>query len=136
VLTLPFDDLVNADRVLSGQYPSGVADWGGSGWYLSSPWGRFTTNSVSFNGSGLTSATLTFVVPRRLVRLDAYNGGTTTATVSLTCDSRPPVQLSLAAGQLSTFSTNWTTTCVRLTIGSTNGWHTNFDDLVIDGGPT
>ena len=36
-----FDDLTNPNRVLSGQYPTGVADWGANQWYLSRPWRAF-----------------------------------------------------------------------------------------------
>src|SRR5258708_11393341 len=46
--TVVFDDLTPADRTLNGQYPTGVIDWGNNAWFLSGPWGQFTTNSVSF----------------------------------------------------------------------------------------
>src|SRR5207249_2540030 len=59
--TITFDDLSPADRVLSGQYPTGVINWGsGTNWYLSGPWGLFTTQSISFNGGSLTSASFSF----------------------------------------------------------------------------
>src|SRR6266542_2770695 len=83
--TISFDDLANPNRVLSGQYPTGLIDWGSNVWYLSSPWGLFRTNSFSFNGAGRTSGQFTFLSPRRLVQLDAYNGGTSSSTVSVSC---------------------------------------------------
>src|SRR6185503_18086529 len=41
--TVSFDGLSSPNRTLSGQYPSGVIDWGTGQWYLSAPWRRFTT---------------------------------------------------------------------------------------------
>jgi hypothetical protein len=40
-----------------------------------------------------------------------------------------PVQLS--ANQRATITTNFPTPCSTVTIRSTNGWDTNFDNLVI-----
>jgi hypothetical protein len=87
--TITFDDLSNPNRPLTGQYPNGVIDWGGGAWYLSGPWGRFTTNSVSFNGATLQAASFSFISPRRLVQLDAYNGGTGPSTITLSCVTTP-----------------------------------------------
>jgi hypothetical protein len=118
---------------LNGQYPSGTIDWGTNAWYLSSPWRQFTTNSIGFNGAGPTSATFRLVAPRRLVGLDAYNGGPTPSTVTLQRDAQPLVQIVLAAGQLATTTTNWpAATCSVVRVGSTNGWNTNFDNLVFE----
>ncbi|HEY3061783.1 MAG TPA: hypothetical protein VGL99_22650 [Chloroflexota bacterium] len=129
-----FDELASPNRVLSGEFPTGVIDWGSNSWYLSAPWRQFTTNSVGFNGAGPTAANLTFVTPRRLVRLDAYNGGSGASTISLSCDGQSTITFVLTAGQLQTLSTNWTNACQRVTIGSSNGWDTNFDTLVLDTG--
>jgi hypothetical protein len=37
----------------------------------------------------------------------------------------------VAPNTLVTISTGWTGTCTSVTIASTNGWDTNFDNLVI-----
>ncbi len=132
--TISFDDLANPNRVLSGQYPTGLIDWGSNVWYLSSPWGLFRTNSFSFNGAGRTSGQFTFLSPRRLVQLDAYNGGTSSSTVSVSCTGQPTRQLSVAARQLLTIATNWTSACSPVTLNSSNGWNTNFDTLLLDSG--
>jgi hypothetical protein len=130
-----YDDVAGQDRVLNGQYPAGVIDWGTNGWYLAAPWGAFTTKSVGFNGQGPTSASFSFVTPRRLVSLQAYNGSrAATTTVTLACAGQPPTTTTLAAGQLATITTGWTTPCTSVTVGSTNGWDTNFDNLIIDSG--
>ncbi|MGH2350967.1 MAG: malectin domain-containing carbohydrate-binding protein, partial [Chloroflexota bacterium] len=132
-VTVTFDDRPGQFEPLDGQYPSGVIDWGSGQWYHSGPWGSFTTKSVSFNGGGVTSRAFTFGSPRRLVSLRAYNGGSGPSTVTLSCAGQPPKQATVAAGQVATISTGWTGTCSTVTLGSSNGWDTNFDDLVLDG---
>jgi hypothetical protein len=129
--TLAFDDLANPNRPLNGQYPSGVVDWGTNVWYLAGPWAGFTTQSISFNGPRLTSGILGFSPPRRLVRLDAYNGAISASTVTLSCAGQPSVSFVVGGNQLQTVSTGWTAPCNSVTIGSSNGWDTNFDNVVI-----
>jgi len=119
--------------VLNGQYPTGVIDWGTNAWFLSAPWGGFTTKSIGFNGPGLTSGAFTFLTPRRLVSIQAYNGGVAT-TVTLQCAGQTSKVQAVAPGQLVTIATGWTATCTTVTIISTNGWDTNLDNLVHDGG--
>jgi hypothetical protein len=46
------------------------------------------------------------------------------------------VQAVVNAGQLRTIATGWTAPCSVVTVGSTNGWDTNFDTLVHDAGST
>jgi hypothetical protein len=129
--TVTFDDLSNPNRALSGQYPNGLADWGTNAWYLSGPFGAFATNSIGFNGSGPTSASFSFITPQRLVQVDAYNGGPVASTITLSCSGQPTVTLSLASHQLRTISTAWSAACASVTVGSTNGWDTNFDNVVL-----
>jgi hypothetical protein len=131
--TLTFDDRAGQNQALNGQYPSGVIDWGTGQWWHSGPYGSFTTKSVSFT-SGATSRTLRFMTPRRLARLDAYNGGGGPTTVTLGCPGQPTRTATLAAGQTATVTTGWTGACGTVTVTSSNGWDTNFDNLVLDGG--
>jgi len=135
-MTINFDNLSNPNRPLSGQYPTGVADWGTNLWYLSGPFGSFPNNSVSFNGAGPTSAPIRFLSASRVLTVDAYNGGGTTTTVSLSCAGLPTVQRTVNARQLITIQTGWSGTCTTLTVGSSNGWDTNFDNLSIASGST
>jgi hypothetical protein len=132
--TVIFNDLSNPNRTLNGQYPTGVIDWGTNRWYLSGAYGAFTTLSIGFNGAGPTSAPFSFVTPRRLLQIDAYNGATGATTVTLTCAGQTTRQVTVAGQQLMTIQTSWTGTCATVTIGSSNGWDTNFDNLVIDDG--
>jgi len=131
--TVTFDDLPNPGRLLDGHYPIGVIDWGVSQWWLSGPWGGFATNSISFPPEG-TSEPFSFTSPRRLITIQAFNGGDTPSTITLACDGNPTVSQGVAANQLLTIPTNWTTTCTTVTVSSSNGWWTNFDNLTYDAG--
>jgi hypothetical protein len=133
--TVSFDDLVNPNRPMNAAYPTGLVDWGLNVWWLSGPWGQFTTDSVSFNTASARSASFTFLSPRRLVRLTAFNGGTASTTLTLACSGQATRTVVLAVNQVATIDTNWTATCNTVTVGSTNGWDTNLDTLVIDTGP-
>ncbi|MER3420187.1 MAG: hypothetical protein C4290_06540, partial [Chloroflexota bacterium] len=132
MLTITFDDYPGQDQPLSGQYPTSVIDWGSNQWWISGPWGKFTTKSVSFNGGGITNASFKFVSPRKLVQIDASNGGSSSTTVTLTCDGKSTKTVTLAAGQVMTILTGWTKACTTVTVTSTNGWDTNFDNLVLN----
>jgi hypothetical protein len=130
-----FDDLFPTERFLNGQYPTGQIDWGTNQWWLSGPWGLFTTNSISLPSASVTSASFTFLVPRILLSVDIYNGGTTSSTVTISCAGNPTRTQLLAAGQVMTLSTGWTTACSPVTLGSSNGWDTNFDNVTYRGTP-
>jgi len=129
--TVTFDDLANPNRPFSGQYPSGVIDWGTNAWYLSGPFGDFRTQSVGFNGSGPISATLRILNGQRLVSVDAYNGGSGPSTLTVACAGQPTLTVSLGAGQSTTLRPGWSAACANVTIGSSNGWNTNFDNLIL-----
>jgi hypothetical protein len=129
VQTATFDDLAGQNQALNGQYPTGVIDWGTNKWWHSGPWGAFTTKSASFT-QGATSQTFTFMTPRRLQSVRVYNGGGVPTTVSLSCVGQTTQAQVIAAGQIATITTGWTGTCTVVTLSSTNGWDTNFDDLV------
>ena len=130
-IVIDFNTAPNPGRTLNGQYPVGVADWGTNAWYLSRPWKSFTTNSISFNGVGRTSASVSFPIPRRLLSLDAFNGGGGSSTVTVACAGQPTRSLTLAPNQVATLTTSWGGTCSTVTITSSNGWDTNFDRLVV-----
>jgi hypothetical protein len=130
-LTVTFNDKAGQNQPLGGQYPAGVIDWGSGQWYHSGPYGDFTTKSVSFSGGGITSRALTLLGSRRLVSLRAYNGGGGASTVTLACAGQPTKSQSVPAGGVATIATGWEAPCASVTVTSSNGWDTNFDDLVL-----
>lgn len=126
---IEFDDGPEAYRPLNGQYPANAINWGSGVWFMSGPWGQFTTKSISFNGTQ-TTGTFTFISPKVLVALDAYNGGNTT-TITLSCAGNTTKVQQLSPGGEQTIATGWSNPCTTVTVGSTNGWDTNFDNLAI-----
>ncbi len=66
-----------------------------------------------------------------MVQIDAYNGGSTTSTITLSCAGLPTVTVNVAARTQVTIATGWTGTCSSVTVGSTNGWDTNFDNVML-----
>ena len=130
-MTVTFNDHPGQEQPLTGQYPTGVIDWGNTGiWWLSAPWQKLSTKSLTF-ASWATSATFTLPTPRTFVSLLAYNGGPTTSTVTLSCPGQPTSRTSVGSGKVITIHTGWTGTCSSITISSSNGYSTNFDDLVL-----
>jgi hypothetical protein len=124
-----FDTASGQNQPLNGQYPTGVINWGTGKWYLSAPYGRFNTKSVSFNGAALTSAKFTFVSAKRLIAIDAYNGGGSNATVKVSCAGKPTRTVTITPDKVTTINLNWSGTCSEVTITSSNGWETNFDNI-------
>jgi hypothetical protein len=129
--TITFNDLtVSGWRNLNGQYPTGVINWGNNLFTIASPWGAFTTNSLSLTPSRKSSA-FTFVSAKKLVSLEAYNGGGGASTITLSCTGNSTKSQSVPANTKVTITTGWTNTCTSVTIGSSNGWDTNYDNLII-----
>lgn len=129
--TIDFNNAAGQDITLNGQYPNGVINWGTNVWYLSAPWGQFTTKSISFNGSGQTSGQFTLINPKTVVSIQAFNGGTVSSTVTLACTGNTTKSQSVAVNTVATITTGWSNPCTAVTITSSNGWNTNFDNLII-----
>lgn len=87
---------------------------------------------MTYNGSGVTSGSFTFLAPKKFVKLDAYNGGAGDTTVIFSCAGNPDKQQVIGANQVVTIDTGWTNTCTSVAISSTNGWDTTYDNLVIE----
>jgi hypothetical protein len=135
VVTVTFEDRAGQNQPLNGQYPSGVINWGSGTWFHSGPWGGFSTKSASFNDHATTAAAMTFLTPRRLVSFDAYNGGPSAASITVSCPGQPMVQRTVNAGWVLRIVTPWSGTCTTVTFGASNGWLTNFDNVAYDPGP-
>jgi len=128
-VTIKFDDISIGNQALNGVYPANGINWGSGSWYVSDPWKLMFTKSLSFNGGSLKNASFSFIEPRILHHFDAYTETATTVTVS--CSGLTTRQFTMAAGSYQRLVTNWTSPCTTVTITSTNGWDTNFDNFVI-----
>src|SRR5262249_11880146 len=78
--------------------------------------------------------TFSFLSPQRLLQVDAYNGGTGSSTVSLACAGQTTRSQSVVAGSRVTIAPGWLGTCSSIAVSSSNGWWTNFDNVVFDAG--
>jgi Domain of unknown function (DUF4082)/Bacterial Ig-like domain/Bacterial Ig domain len=128
--TAAFDDLTPG-TLLAGQYPAGQINWHEDEWLVSPPVGSFETVNISFT-EALLEASLSFVVPRRLLSIQAFNSGPDASTVMITCASNPPKSVVVPPNEFLTISTGWIGPCDTATIASSNGWNTNFDNLLFD----
>ncbi|WP_244237953.1 DUF4082 domain-containing protein [Corallococcus terminator] len=97
-------------------------------WYLASPWGGFTTKSISFNGAGMYQGELSIHGTRTVVGLDAFTWDAG-ATLTVSCFNQPTRTFTLTQGQVTHVVTNWQGTCPYVTLATSNGWDTNFDNI-------
>ena len=125
--TCTFDTLPNPNSPLNGTY-CGI-DFGTGSWYLSGPYSLFTTQSISYPDGTPRSGAFTFISPKTLLQVDVANGGTVASTITLSCTGNPTVSQAVAVNTLATIITNWTQPCSTVTVGSTNGWDSNFDNV-------
>ena len=132
--TVTFNDLLPADVPLDGEYPVGVIDWGTGVWYLAAPYADFHDQSIGYPAPGPTSAAFTFLGSQRLVSFEASNGSSVASTVSASCGSETLASTVVPGHALATITTGWTDACSVVTLSSSNGWDTNFDNLVIGTG--
>jgi hypothetical protein len=125
-----FDDPhLPADTVLKGQYPTGVIDWGAGAWRINVPEGAFGTFNLAIVDSKASSAQFRFCWPRVFVGLDAYNGGTSDATVTIRSAELRAVSVTVKPGQLQRLRTGWRDVSSSVMLGLKNGEGLRFDNL-------
>jgi hypothetical protein len=127
--TVTFDDRAGQDQPLDGEYPSGVIDWEAGKWWHAGAVGKLATKSVSFSGEQATSESFHFVTPRKLVSLQAYNRGGAKTMLTLSCAGNPTRTAKLPAGKASKVKLRWADACDAVTLSSSNGRDTGFDNL-------
>jgi hypothetical protein len=125
-----FDDPhLPAGTVLSGQYPSGVIDWGAGIWRISVPEGGFGTFNLALVDSKATTAEFRFHWPRIFVGVDVYNAGASDATVTIHSAENRGVSLVLKPGQLQRLRTGWQEISSKIIFELKNGEGLRFDNL-------
>ena len=118
-----------AGTKLEGQYPSGVAIWEASTWQISVPQGRFGTFNLSLADAKTETGEFSFYAPRVFVGIDAYNGGTSEATVTVHCPEIREMKFTIKAGELQRLRTGWRDACSKVVFDFTNGGDFRFDNL-------
>ncbi|WP_244219453.1 DUF4082 domain-containing protein [Corallococcus interemptor] len=121
-----FDGFDGADAAITGAH--GPFYFVQNKWYLGSPWGGFTTQSISFNGGGVNQGQLSIYGARTVVGLDAFTWDSG-ATLTLSCFNQPTRTFNLTPGEVTHVVTNWQGSCSSVTFATSNGWDTNFDNI-------
>jgi hypothetical protein len=129
-LYVTFDDPHQlSGTVLSGEYPSGVIDWGSDVWRINVPEGRFDTFNLALVDPQATSAQFRFYWPRVFVGIDVYNGGSMEATVTVRCPEMREISSTLKPGELRRLRTGWRDPSTRVIFDLKNGGGLRFDNL-------
>lgn len=140
-ILLNFNDLAgdNSSLITDTSHPPyhGIINWGVTRTLLTSPaWRKMTTRNLSYTANN-TVTTFSFVdqngnsYPRIFMSLKIFNGGSSVNPVTVRCDNGPQIQFNVAANQLLTAQTGWSTTCNSVTLTSPNSDYTNYDDFSI-----
>ncbi len=116
--------------VLTGEYPSGVVDWGTNVWRINVPEGKFATFNLALIDPQASSVQFRFYWPRVFVGIDVYNGGTTDATFAV----RSPEILgqtsyTIKAGELRRIRTGWRDPSKIVNFDMIDGDGLRFDNL-------
>jgi hypothetical protein len=127
---ITFDDPHElAGTTLLGPYPSGVIDWGAGAWQIGTPFGKFATFTLQLADPKAERADFSFYSPRIFVGIDAYNGGTTDATIVISSPEIREVSFTLKPGELRRLRTGWRDQSSRVSFKIEKGEVLRFDNL-------
>jgi len=125
-----FDDPhLPAGTMLQDQYPSGVIDWGSNTWRVNVPEGRFGTFNLAIADPGAPAADFRFYSPRIFVGVDAYNGASSDATVTISSPEIREISFIIKPGTMQRLRTGWRDTSTSVTFQLRNGEGMRFDNL-------
>jgi hypothetical protein len=120
---------IGANVPLTGQYPSGVADWGKDQWKTCPPMGRMSTFSLCANDSKAVKAEFQFAFPRILMRLDVYNPTDHEIVLTLSAPEMREVTFHLKPGQLRRIRTGWRNRASKVNVETEGLSDLRFDNL-------
>jgi hypothetical protein len=129
-----FNDKAGQNQKLIGQYPVGLIDWGTNAtgdWWHSGPFSGFPTKSLSLRNQE-TQGTFSYVGGDRILVSLQLTTGWQASTQTLKCPGNPDVVVNLAPDEYRSVATGWTVPCSAVTIVSSNGWGTNYDNLLLN----
>ena len=107
-LVVDFDNPhLPANSALTGQYPSGVIDWGEKVWMVAPPEGKMSTFSLRTAQGVDHHAEFRFENPRMLVRMEIYNSSDKDVDVTVAAPEAREVTFSLKPGELRRMRTGW-----------------------------
>ena len=97
-------------------------------WYLT-PFGKFATFTLQLADPKAERADFSFYSPRIFVGIDAYNGGTTDATIVISSPEIREVSFTLKPGELRRLRTGWRDQSSRVSLKIEKGEVLRFDNL-------
>ncbi len=134
-----FDDPhLAAGTVLGGEYPAAWLLWSPGEWKIAPPGGKFGTfhlrlqepeGHVRLQEPESESAGFRFAEGRIFAGIDAYNGGTNEATITVSSPENPGVSFVLKAGELRRLRTEWSDASTTVRFELKNGKDVEFDNL-------
>jgi len=127
---ITFDDPhLPAGTLLSGQYPSGVIDWGEDEWRIGTPYGKFGTFTFALVDPEAQHAHFHFYTPHIFDGLDVYNGGVADATILIRSPEIREISFTIKPKELRRLRTEWRDTSSQVFFDITNGQALRFDNL-------
>jgi hypothetical protein len=130
--SITFDDPhLPAGTPLSGQYPSGIIDWGaaGSAWRIGTPLGKFGTFTLALADAKLPEAQFRLAAPLIFAGLDIYNDGDVEATVKIRSPECREQSFTLRPKELRSIRTGWREVSTAVEFVFSNGEGLRFDNL-------
>lgn len=127
---ITFDDPhLSAGTQLSGQYPSGVIDWGDGEWQIGTPYGKFGTFTLALTDPKAQHAQFRFYTPRIFDGLDVYNGGDVNATIVIRSPEIRETSFTIKPKELRRLRTEWRDTSSQVLFDIADGSVLRFDNL-------
>jgi hypothetical protein len=127
---ITFDDPhLPAGTLLSGQYPSGVIDWGEDQWQIGTPYGKFGTFTLALADPEAQHAHFHFCTAHIFDGLDVYNGGDADATILIRSPEAREISFIIKPKELRRLRTEWRDTSSQVFFDITDGQALRFDNL-------
>jgi hypothetical protein len=115
--------------VLTGQYPSGVIDWGKGDWQIGTPCGKFATFTLVMNDPAKQRTEFSFYAPRVFAGIDAFNDGQSDATIAISSPEIREISFTIKPGELRRLETGWHYASSKVLFDIKNGSGLRFDNL-------
>ena len=107
-LLVTFDDPhMAAGTKLTGEYPSGVIDWGAAAWRIVPPHGKFATFHLALADAKSERAGFRFYEPRVFAGVDVWNSGTSEVTLTIRSPELREIAFVIKPGELRRVKTGW-----------------------------
>src|SRR5580704_1070278 len=110
-------------------YPTGVMNWEQHEWKIAAPAGKFGTFNLTPVDPNAQELRFSFPAPRVFVGVDAFNGGSSEASLTIHTDNSPEVSIKVQPGELRRVRTGWTEACSQVKLAIEHGDGLRFDNL-------